>query len=69
MQVDRGSSSGPVHYVVAKGAPEVVQDHLDEAPPGYAEVYKQYAAQGARWGPCPAEGAMCLHVPCSKQSS
>ena len=48
VQVDRGSSSGARHYVIAKGAPEVLLDHLASAPAEYAAVYKRYAAQGAR---------------------
>ena len=48
MQVDRGSSAGAEHWVVAKGAPEVLLDFLNTAPAGYADMYKRYAAQGAR---------------------
>ena len=47
-QVEKGGSSAPEYHVLAKGAPEVVQDHLATSSSSYASVYKEYAAQGAR---------------------
>ncbi len=38
----------PSHWVLVKGAPEVVQQFLDRPPPAYTPAYKQYAAQGGR---------------------
>ena len=49
VQVEKGGSNAPEYHVLAKGAPEVLLDHLASPPEGYASVYKQYAAQGARW--------------------
>jgi magnesium-transporting ATPase (P-type) len=34
--------------VVAKGAPEVMQQFLAEVPADYEESYKHHAAQGSR---------------------
>ena len=48
MQVDTGASGNVEHWVVAKGAPEVIREHLADPSADYASYYKTYAAQGAR---------------------
>jgi magnesium-transporting ATPase (P-type) len=40
----------PVYWAVVKGAPEVVQGFLRAVPDEYEAAYKEYAAQGGRWG-------------------
>ena len=40
----------PLHRrVVAKGAPEVMQQFLAEVPADYEDTYEHHAAQGSRW--------------------
>ena len=48
-----GSSSGKdggrdAWFVLIKGAPEVIAEHLATVPPSYERHYKKYAAEGAR---------------------
>ncbi|KXZ52690.1 hypothetical protein GPECTOR_9g736 [Gonium pectorale] len=43
-----GSHLGPVHVVVAKGAPEVLKGLLASVPSDYDSQYRRYAAEGAR---------------------
>jgi cation-transporting ATPase 13A1 len=40
--------SGSTVWVVAKGAPEVIEQHLASRPASYDAGYKRYAAEGAR---------------------
>ena len=47
--MEKGGQNAPEYHIVAKGAPEILLDYLGSPPQGYADVYKQYAAQGARW--------------------
>jgi hypothetical protein len=50
-QVEDEAASLPSHWVLVKGAPEVVQAFLGQVPPTYAAAYKEYAAQGGRHVP------------------
>jgi manganese-transporting P-type ATPase len=36
------------HYVLAKGAPEVMQRLMKDCPPNFEQRHRQYAAQGSR---------------------
>lgn len=48
VKVESEAASGPSYWVIAKGAPEVIEDFLAEVPAGYEANYKAFAAQGAR---------------------
>ena len=50
-QVEDEAASAPSHWVLVKGAPEVVQPFLARPPAAYTPAYKQYAAQGGRCRP------------------
>lgn len=47
-QVDKEDSNGPTFWALLKGAPEVVQPFLQDAPPDYEQSYKRFASEGAR---------------------
>lgn len=40
-------------WALVKGAPEILQPFLADAPADYEQAYKQYASQGARYMACP----------------
>eukprot|EP00891_Asterochloris_glomerata_P000411 jgi/Astpho2/411/Aster-03461 len=46
VEADSGSATG--HWVLLKGAPEVVQPMLEQVPGDFEAAYKQFASQGAR---------------------
>lgn len=48
LQVENASSDTTEHWVVVKGAPEVILERLDDPPAQYESYFKSYAAQGAR---------------------
>eukprot|EP00803_Ostreobium_quekettii_P002740 evm.model.scf_1942.1 EVM.evm.TU.scf_1942.1 scf_1942:7847-15557(-) len=48
IRVDSQETGGSTHYVVAKGAPEVIETRLRVVPDNYRKVYKGYAAKGGR---------------------
>ena len=48
LQVEGSASAGPEHWGLLKGAPEVVEGFLQEAPPDFSACYRQYASQGGR---------------------
>ena len=48
MQVEADSGSATGHWVLLKGAPEVVQPMLEQVPGDFEAAYKQFASQGAR---------------------
>ena len=48
LRVQQAGASGSTVCVVAKGAPEVLEQHLASPPASYAAGYKRYAAEGAR---------------------
>ena len=43
-----GSGGATSHWVLSKGAPEVIAAHLGEIPEQYNRQYKKYASEGAR---------------------
>ena len=47
-QVEGSASAGPEHWVLLKGAPEVVEGFLQDAPGDFSACYRQYASQGGR---------------------
>ena len=47
-QVETDAGTGPEYWALVKGAPEVVEGFLSEAPAGYVATYKQFASQGGR---------------------
>ena len=47
-QVEDESSNGSTLWALVKGAPEIVQPFLRDAPPDYEKSYKRYASEGAR---------------------
>ena len=49
LQVEDPATSDMEHWVIAKGAPEVILEHLESAPAHYQDCYKSFAAQGARY--------------------
>lgn len=48
LRVEGGPGEGTSTWVVAKGAPEVLERHLASKPATYDLGYKRYAAEGAR---------------------
>ena len=48
LRVQQGGGTGSAVWVVAKGAPEVIEQHLASRPASYEAGYKRYAAEGAR---------------------
>ena len=70
METDTGT--GPEYWALVKGAPEVVEGFLSEAPAGYVATYKRFASQGGRclytqtwfWLPhilqCTGRMSMCM---------
>jgi len=48
LRTQPSGGSGSTAWVVAKGAPEVIEQHLAGKPADYAAGYKRYAAEGAR---------------------
>ena len=48
LRTQPAGGSGSAAWVVAKGAPEVIERHLASRPADYADGYKRYAAEGAR---------------------
>lgn len=48
-QVENEADSGPTLWALVKGAPEVLQPFLQDAPADYEQAYKRYASQGARY--------------------
>lgn len=61
-QVEEGSELQ--NWVVAKGAPEVILQHLATVPANYESCYKSFAAQGARSAPMPSF-TPCLQHACA----
>ena len=47
-QVENDDSNGPSLWALLKGAPEIVQPFLKDAPPDYEQSYKRFASEGAR---------------------
>ena len=47
-QVETDTGTGPEYWALVKGAPEVVEGFLSEAPAGYVATYKRFASQGGR---------------------
>ena len=48
LQVETDGSSDSQLWVLAKGAPEVIQQYLGQTPDGYENTYREFAAQGGR---------------------
>lgn len=48
IRVDSHETSNTAQYVVAKGAPEVLETRLREIPKNYRRLYKDFAAKGGR---------------------
>lgn len=46
--MEKEGASGPSLWALLKGAPEVVQPFLRDAPADYEKSYKRYASEGAR---------------------
>ena len=46
--MENDDSNGPSLWALLKGAPEIVQPFLKDAPPDYEQSYKRFAAEGAR---------------------
>ncbi|KAK8898839.1 hypothetical protein M9Y10_001131 [Tritrichomonas musculus] len=47
-QIQKTGGKGGTYYVLAKGAPEVIAEHLESIPENYYEVYRSYTRQGCR---------------------
>lgn len=48
VQVEGSSAAGPEYWALLKGAPEVVEGFLEQAPPDFSACYREYASQGGR---------------------
>ena len=46
--MENDDSNGPSLWALLKGAPEIVQPFLTDAPPDYEQSYKRFASEGAR---------------------
>lgn len=46
--MENDDSNGPSLWALLKGAPEIVQPFLKDAPPDYEQSYKRFASEGAR---------------------
>lgn len=56
-QVENEAENGSSLWALVKGAPEVVQPFLADAPADYEQAYKRYASEGAR---CSPASSCCL---------
>lgn len=47
--MEGGSSSGPEYWALLKGAPEIVEGFLEQAPEDFSACYREFASQGGRY--------------------